>query len=819
MEQEALAPLKVKFTHLPKSKRFRELYKILSKSDGLKLTVKTGLIYPLVDADRILKELHDYVHTPEFKGDKKERLFISFVLLSNETNIAYEISRYSLMNNKYTIKDIVEEQLDTTYIDPEKYDNGKSDFKEDAKLLKERIEKGYEIKSNQISDNVSVTNKKPSAFNRFFSSRKNKDETLSEIENKEAIETGNNEDKEIEEMKVIEDLPNEENKIKENHIEDTNNDKEDKEDLKETSELTNEEDNIKQEVYTPKNNEDNKVVKNVEYAEEKKEEPPKQQTKKEKDMKNDGQEIIIPKLSYEKPEISLLTGNYVSKAVQEYLNEAEYERVLQKNKKIEDYNNDLNAYYLDLQKELEEKLSKHKSKKYPKEETLKKFKEDEITAIETNIKSFDKDLSSKNKEVIALKREQFDAELNELKERNKNKLEQLKKEIELEEKAFEDKENSNINSLLKEQEKDLSEKLANYTEALKSSSRERVENAHQELLEKYYFERDQYRHDLTRNMLESLKNKYNLYQKELSELTHDSYISKIKNDIKKIKENAERHHEKIEKEKSRQSIEKTRLKELELKDIDVRKLQEEKEHNISEQKRIEAENRERELQIKEKQQADDHVARMKELELKYMQSKQTEKEQPKFNRFLAGILSMLFALVLLILIGAYLMFNTAQGETYESLLNNQDYSSIAEHYPDKVDHLSEELYKKEDSQGLEQLNNETNNELANFRYQLMNNSKEDIITSYENISDKGKLKDAERLKVAQAYLDNNQFEEAKEINQTLNDREINKQLAEIEYYNQMKAELEEVIEKSKDKEEVKKAEKELKQVNIILGNK
>src|SRR5699024_4812085 len=399
------------------------------------------------------------------------------------------------------------------------------------------------------------------------------------------------------------------------------------------------------------------------------------------------------------------------------------------------------------------------------------------------------------------------------------KLEQLKKEIELEEKAFEDKANSNINALLKEQEKDLSEKLANYTEALKSSSRERVENAHQELLEKYYFERDQYRHDLTRNMLESLKNKYNLYQNELSELTHDSYINKIKNDIKKIKENVERHHEKIEKEKSRQSIEKTRLKELELKDIDVRKLQEEKEHNISEQKRIEAENRERELQIKEKQQADDHVARMKELELKYMQSKQTETEQPKFNRFLAGIFSMVFALVLLILIGAYLMFNTAQGETYESLLNNQDYSSIAEHYPDKVDDLSEELYKKEDSQGIEQLNNETKNEHTNFRTQLKNKRKEDIITSYENISDKGKLKDDERLKVAQAYLDNNQFEEAREINETLNYREINKQLAEIEYYNQMKAELEEVIEKSKDKEEVKKAEKELKQVNIILGNK
>src|SRR5699024_7679489 len=152
------------------------------------------------------------------------------------------------------------------------------------------------------------------------------------------------------------------------------NDKENKEDLKETSELTNEENNIKQEVYTPKNNEDNKVAKNVEYAEEKKEELQKQQIKKEKDMKNDGQEIIIPKLSYEKPEISLLTGKYVSKAVQEYLNEAEYERVLQKNKKIEDYNNDLNDYYLDLQKELEEKLRKHKSKKYPKEETLKKFK-------------------------------------------------------------------------------------------------------------------------------------------------------------------------------------------------------------------------------------------------------------------------------------------------------------------------------------------------------------------------------------------------------------------------------------------------------------
>src|SRR5699024_10554747 len=196
--------------------------------------------------------------------------------------------------------------------------------------------------------------------------------------------------------------------------------------------------------------------------------------------------------------------------------------------------------------------------------------------------------------------------------------------------------------LEKEHEKELSEKLSKYREDLQTASRERVENVRQKNLENFKIQRDQFRHELTQNMVESLKKKYSLYQNELSELTHDSYISKIKNDIKRIKENAERHHEKIEKEKSKQAIEKTRLKELELKDIDVRKLQEEKEHNISEQKRIEAENRERELQIKEKQQADDHVARMKEIELKYMQSKQTEKEQPKFNRFLAGILSMLF---------------------------------------------------------------------------------------------------------------------------------------------------------------------------------
>src|SRR5699024_3030344 len=171
------------------------------------------------------------------------------------------------------------------------------------------------------------------------------------------------------------------------------------------------------------------------------------------------------------------------------------------------------------------------------------------------------------------------------------------------------------------------------------------------------------------------------------------------------------------------------------------------------------------------------------------------------------------------LIGAYLIFNTAQGETYESLLNNQDYSSIAEHYPDKVDDLSEELYQKEDSQGLEQLNNESNNELANFRYQLMNNSKEDIITSYENRTNKEKNQDNESLNVEHAYLDNNQIAETRKMNQTLNDRENNKQLAEIKYYNQLKTELEDVVEKSKDKEEVKKAEKELEQVNIILGNK
>src|SRR5699024_3521208 len=174
---------------------------------------------------------------------------------------------------------------------------------------------------------------------------------------------------------------------------------------------------------------------------------------------------------------------------------------------------------------------------------------------------------------------------------------------------FEEKKNSITDTLEKEHEKELSEKLSKYREDLQTASRERVENVRQKNLENFKIQRDQFRHELTQNMVESLKKKYSLYQNELSELTHDSYISKIKNDIKRIKENAERHHEKIEKEKSKQAIEKTRLKELELKDIDVRKLQEEKEHNISEQKRIEAENRERELQIKEKQQADDHVAR------------------------------------------------------------------------------------------------------------------------------------------------------------------------------------------------------------------
>ncbi|WP_040928766.1 hypothetical protein, partial [Nosocomiicoccus massiliensis] len=206
VQEEKLAPLKVKFTYLPNSKRFKELYNILSKKDGLNLSVKTGLIYPMIDADKIIKELHQFVNAPEFKPTDKERLIISFVLVSNEKNLAFEVSRYSLKNNKQTVKDIVYEQLDTTYVDPEEFDSGKSDFQEEAKILKQRIEESYEIQSNQLSENVSVTNKKPSMFNKLFNKKKTEQKELSEINSDEynkKLESEKIDEKNIKEHKPV----------------------------------------------------------------------------------------------------------------------------------------------------------------------------------------------------------------------------------------------------------------------------------------------------------------------------------------------------------------------------------------------------------------------------------------------------------------------------------------------------------------------------------------------------------------------------------------------------------------------------------------
>ena len=818
VQEEKLAPLKVKFTYLPNSKRFKELYNILSKKDGLNLSVKTGLIYPMIDADKIIKELHQFVNAPEFKPTDKERLIISFVLVSNEKNLAFEVSRYSLKNNKQTVKDIVYEQLDTTYVDPEEFDSGKSDFQEEAKILKQRIEESYEIQSNQLSENVSVTNKKPSMFNKLFNKKKTEQKELSAINSEESNKKLENE--KINEKNIKEHKPVIENKVVEKEEKPT---KELKQSDKEVNIETEKSVTENKNKVNPNSNKVEDTINENHMIEDKKkkikDEPAKKVTSTRKEQPKNVQKVIIPKLSYESPEISLLTGDYVSKAVQEYLNEAEYARVLKKNKKIEDYNNELNAYYLDLQKELEEKLEKYAKDKKPTEQDIKEFKEREIARVQSSLTSFENDIKSNNAEILSMKREQFGNDLKVLKEKNQERIEHLKREIELEEKSFENKENTILESLEKEHEKQLSEQLSRYKEELKAISREKLKLNHQEKLDKYYMNRDSYRSALTQNMIESLKKKYDLYQTELSALTHDSYLSQIKDDIQKIKSNAEAHQEKIEKERTRQAIENTHFKELELKDIDVRKLREEKEHNISERKRIEAENRERELKIKEKQQEDDHLARMKELELKYMKPKKEDTEEPKFNRFLIGVLSTVLGLLLLILVGAYLMLNPENDESYQSLLDNQDYSGISQKYPDKLDQLSETLYQENNNYGLETLVNESNNEFALFRYHLLNNNKKEIIETYEKMSEKDSIKNNELLQVAHAYMDNTQFEKAQELNENLNDRELNKQLAEIEYYLQVKAELENVINSSKDKDNIKKAEQELKQVKIILGEK
>nr|WP_172687262.1 hypothetical protein [Mammaliicoccus sciuri]ALI92778.1 Hypothetical protein [Mammaliicoccus sciuri]AQW34644.1 hypothetical protein [Mammaliicoccus sciuri]AQW34694.1 hypothetical protein [Mammaliicoccus sciuri] len=198
-------------------------------------------------------------------------------------------------------------------------------------------------------------------------------------------------------------------------------------------------------------------------------------------------------------------------------------------------------------------------------------------------------------------------------------------------------------------------------------------------------------------------------------------------------------------------------------------------------------------------------------ELDIQEKSQSIKSSRLKQWIFASLLFLLIALLALVAIFKPFDYGTANSK------DNTNYTALAEESDDELQNISLRMYREHDSNGLSKLNAETDNSYVHFRNMLLNGTSEDIKKSYESFETTEGITKEEKLIVLNEYMSLKQFDHAEELNKEVNDLEVGKQLAEVKYYQQMKAEVQDIIATSKDKEKVQIAEKELEQINMILG--
>lgn len=803
--------LKVVFNKLPKVK---DLYKYIKEKENI--TVSKNQQYTFVDADKILKLMNESVlEDKKAKKSKFKETPIVQVTVVNSDGIA-SIEPYSIFidGNYRPLKKIIFKELDTTHIDPASFDNGQSDIEKEIKLLKEEIEKGYQVESAVESENAKIVKGSGlGLFNKFKSKKANQSSKVDgdkEVQTEQSIEENNTQnvlsttDKKLPEEEANpfetyntseisneEETPTEDEKVEQQEI--TSND----ENIEEKSQSLDE--TIKDESIAEKPDEP-----------EKEEVPPVEEVEDQHEVENKLPKVEIPKIFKKEVTFKLPEQNdYISKEVTEYLNVKEYERVKKENELIEQQNHELNELYLKLTKEQQNKIIDFSNEHLPTEDEINEINQKHIEKVQEEYDLYRSVQESAKNQTIEEK-----ANLNEaLKVQNKEQveadIEHYSKSKNKEHKNYVIQLDKELDLYKKELEKDMNDKLYQYNNNLRDVARSRSEKDKEKLFRDYETQKNTFISNSTIEIIEILERAYAKYKK--ADLTHESkqFNDTLKEDLERIKQKAIEDNKVLEREKSIQAEALLKQKQLDLKNSDLIKLEREAQLEKDRRKAAEKETQLTTLRLKEKQLADAHTARMRELDIQ--EKSQSIKSSRLKQWIFASLLFILIALLALVAIFKPFDYGTANSK------DNTNYTALAEESDDELQNISLRMYREHDSNGLSKLNAETDYSYVHFRNMLLNGTSEDITKSYESFETTEGITKEEKLIVLNEYMSLKQFDHAEELNKEVNDLEVGKQLAEVKYYQQMKAEVQDIIATSKDKENVQTAEKELEQINMILG--
>ncbi|MFL4614232.1 hypothetical protein ACJ5HV_03135 [Staphylococcus aureus] len=779
---------------------FRQVTKDITKI----IKMKNNQAYHLTQANEYFTQLIDAAET--YKEEKGTFIKIGIDLVDENNIQNFSASDVTIDGNFSTINELVKYLLTTDDKSRDNFDNGMSDYDEEAKEIIERLENKAEIKKTTSNTKVKTTNK---SFNPFKKLIKSTNRKLENVQDSIEFSSEKVEDSLINENTIKYEKSMTDNEYVEKENEDVPEEQEDDAVAgTETSEETAVEDEDNLPFVVNQNEEETEEVA--------KEVPP---VVEESGHENNGfhdknelfeeRQITIPTFELVKPQFKKKElVDVASKDVQEWLNIKEYERVNLTNQAITDINESITNFYL--------------KKKIENENTLKKYEEE--------YNNFDQELENYRNELMIDDQSKLESYFKEkesyIMNLNSNKEVEINNEIE----AFKQSKNSELEKYRLDNEQVLNEDVEQKRSMLKEDYEKNMINKQAELENDFRKNKYNYQNELDNILNNSVKS---LYEKHKGESYRNivEFNKQVSVQLDQVREIAKQHEANLEKEKTKQKeieLEKNHLQDKEAERIQINNelklVSEKKEKIIEENKKNENEERERRLLLDEQKQKDYHEAKMREIELKYTQSQKDElpagNENKTFNKKKLVILLGLGFLLILITVLVLSTVNGAEKElSYSDYVEEDNYKAITNEYPDQVDNLSKQLYTNNDSEGLKVLAQNATNPTVDLRYHLSQRNYKEALEVLENVENINTLTDKELREIAELYINDRDYEKASQINSVLQDTEINRRLAESTYYEQYKENLESTIANSKEEENVENAKKELEQVNIILNSK
>lgn len=779
---------------------FRQVTKDITKI----IKMKNNQAYHLTQANEYFTQLIDAAET--YKEEKGTFIKIGIDLVDENNIQNFSASDVTIDGNFSTINELVKYLLTTDDKSRDNFDNGMSDYDEEAKAIIERLENKAEIKKTTSNTKVKTTNK---SFNPFKKLIKSTNRKLENVQDSIEFSSEKVEDSLINENTIKYEKSMTDNEYVEKENEDVPEEQEDDAVAgTETSEETAVEDEDNLPFVVNQNEEETEEVA--------KEVPP---VVEESGHENNGfhdknelfeeRQITIPTFELVKPQFKKKElVDVASKDVQEWLNIKEYERVNLTNQAITDINESITNFYL--------------KKKIENENTLKKYEEE--------YNNFDQELENYRNELMIDDQSKLESYFKEkesyIMNLNSNKEVEINNEIE----AFKQSKNSELEKYRLDNEQVLNEDVEQKRSMLKEDYEKNMINKQAELENDFRKNKYNYQNELDNILNNSVKS---LYEKHKGESYRNivEFNKQVSVQLDQVREIAKQHEANLEKEKTKQKeieLEKNHLQDKEAERIQINNelklVSEKKEKIIEENKKNENEERERRLLLDEQKQKDYHEAKMREIELKYTQSQKDElpagNENKTFNKKKLVILLGLGFLLILITVLVLSTVNGAEKElSYSDYVEEDNYKAITNEYPDQVDNLSKQLYTNNDSEGLKVLAQNATNPTVDLRYHLSQRNYKEALEVLENVENINTLTDKELREIAELYINDRDYEKASQINSVLQDTEINRRLAESTYYEQYKENLESTIANSKEEENVENAKKELEQVNIILNSK